>query len=166
MKEYYLLLGSNLGDRAQYLEKAKEDLKAYGIEILEASSLYETEAWGSESINETIGAHLNQVIKIKGDFLPHSLLSVTQSIEHAHDRKRAVKWGNRTLDIDILYYGQEIIQSEHLIIPHPQIQHRRFTLVPLVEVAKDFKHPLLNLTQSELLMQCSDPLEVKIYDPS
>lgn len=165
MKEYYLLLGSNLGNRARYLEKAIEDLKTYGAIILESSSIYETEAWGSETIKETIDAHLNQVIKINCKFSPHELLAVIQSIEHAHDRERVVRWGDRTLDIDILYYGQETINTEHLIVPHPQIQHRRFTLVPLVELAEGFNHPLLNLTQSELLIQCTDPLEVKIYTP-
>lgn len=163
MKEYYLLLGSNLGDRAEYLSKAKSDLCAFQINILSESSIYETAAWGSEHLGESIGAHLNQVLLVQCDFSPHKLLSVIQSIELNHERVRKIKWGSRTLDIDILYHEDQIICSKNLEIPHPQIPHRRFTLVPLVEIAADFIHPVLNITQSTLLIQCNDSLAVQLY---
>ncbi len=160
MFNYYLLLGSNLGDRNEYLEKARLDLSTHFIRIIQKSSIYETEAWGKTDDEEN-NPHLNQVLYITCHHTPELLLNILQAIENNHGRRRYNKWGDRTLDIDILYYQDRIISTSRLSIPHPEIPNRRFALVPLVEIAPHLKHPLLDLDQAELLSICKDPLEVK-----
>jgi len=160
MFNYYLLLGSNLGNRNEYLEKAKVDLKTHFINIIQKSSIYETEAWGNPEA-EKQNPHLNQVIYITCHHRPETLLNIIQAIENNHGRRRFHKWGARTLDIDILYHQDRIISTSRLTIPHPEIPNRRFALVPLVEIAPHLKHPILDLDQTALLNFCSDPLEVK-----
>jgi len=149
----FLLLGTNLGDRLSNLEEAITRIGS----VTRRSSVYETGAWGKTEQPE----FLNQVIEIKSDLDPRELLQKILDIEIAMGRVRVEKWGTRLIDIDILFYRNEIIDEAELIIPHPQIQNRRFTLEPLNELAPDLEHPILKKTIRQLLDECNDPLPVK-----
>jgi 2-amino-4-hydroxy-6-hydroxymethyldihydropteridine diphosphokinase len=156
MDEVYLLTGGNIGNRLQYLLKAKEQIQKRCGSVLKESSIYETAAWGKEDQK----AFLNQVLKIKTTLTPDSLLNTVLEIEEDLGRKREVKYGPRTIDIDILFFNEDIINRVGLKIPHPQMQNRRFVLTPLNEIAADKIHPSLLKTVSQLLAECPDPLAV------
>lgn len=155
----YLLSGSNLGDRAANLLYALDLLEQKSISVVTQSELYETAAWGIESQP----AFLNQVVEVKTELSPEALLISLLETEEQMGRKREVKWGERLIDIDILYYADRILESPGLTIPHPHIQDRRFTLVPLCELVPLLVHPVLRKTQQELLDLCPDPLEVRLF---
>lgn len=160
MSGIYLLLGSNIGRRLKNLDRAKELIVSNGITIKKESQIYETAAWG----NEDQEAFLNQVIEIETKKSPQRLLQITQLIENEMGRVRYEKWGKRLIDIDILYFNDLIFQENDLSLPHPGIADRRFTLVPLVEIASEMMHPVLEKTQAELLSVCEDQLEVSVFD--
>ncbi|AMR28890.1 2-amino-4-hydroxy-6-hydroxymethyldihydropteridine pyrophosphokinase [Hymenobacter psoromatis] len=152
----YLLLGSNLGDRAARLEQARADLAATAGSIMAASSLYETAAWGVEDQP----AFLNQVLAVETELDGPILLAACLAAEQQQGRERQVHWGARTLDVDILLFGQEIIATPSLTVPHPALPARRFALVPLAELAPQLLHPQLHRTITELLAECPDELAV------
>ena len=152
----YLLLGSNLGDRISTLRHAREAISDEVGPILLYSALYETAAWGVTHQP----SFLNQVLKVLTPFGADEVLKMTQRIEQHLGRVRREKWGSRVIDIDILYFDSEAIQSEHLTIPHPFLHERRFTLVPLAEIAPSYLHPVLKKTSRQLLDECRDELEV------
>lgn len=158
MKGIYLLLGTNLGDRAKNLEVARNLMLEQGIAVKAISSVYETAAWG---IEEQPG-FLNQVLEVATDLSPEALLKTLLAIELEMGRVRIQKWGERLIDIDILYYQDKVIDKPKLKVPHPEIPNRRFTLVPLVELAAEEVHPVLGKTQEELLAVCPDRLEVRM----
>jgi len=153
----YLLLGTNLGEKAVNLSRATQLIEKEVGQVLASSSIYETMPWGIE--DQPI--FFNQVLQVSSSLEVNQLLKTTQSIEQTLGRKKYRHWGERLIDIDILYVDDLVYQSEALSVPHPQIPNRRFTLIPLVEIAPDFMHPLLALTQAALLAQCPDKLEVK-----
>lgn len=157
MKGIFLLLGSNMGDKTQNLTKAKELLQAEALTIVRQSFVYESAPWG----NENQGWFLNMVLKTDTSMEPEELLNACLSIEQKMGRKRIQKWGERIIDIDILYYHNLTIDKERLVVPHPGISMRRFTLMPLAEIAANEVHPTLNKTQAELLAICPDNLECK-----
>ena len=157
MQGIYLLLGTNLGEREKNLAHAKKLAEAAGIHVIHESSVYETAAWGIEDQP----GFLNQVVEVETELSPLSLLEKLLAIEQEMGRVRKVKWGERLIDLDILYYNNEQMESERLNVPHPGIPDRRFTLVPLVELAADEIHPVLNKSQIELLEVCPDVLKVK-----
>ncbi len=144
---YTLLLGSNLGDRQRYMQFSKELIEKKCGRILAASSIHETKAWGNTAQDD----FLNQALLIDSALSPLDFLDEIQEIELALGRQRHEKWGPRTIDIDILAVGQEIIEHERLQVPHPGIPERLFVLEPLVEIAADWNHPLLNRNAKELL---------------
>ena len=152
----FLLLGTNLGHRGDNLAAAIHHIGERVGKIVRTSSHYRTAAWGKTDQPE----FFNQVIEVETFSSPEEVLAQVLAIEALLGRERKEKWGERLIDIDILYYGHRIIQSAELIIPHPQLQNRRFTLVPLCEIAPEFIHPLLHQTNSELLEQCPDQLAV------
>ena len=156
VNEIYILLGANLGDPITQLGKARELLKQKLGNLVKASSVYQSEAWGVE--DQPI--FLNQVLLIETDKSADESLLICQNIENELGRIRKEKWGARLIDIDILYFNSEIIDKPLLKIPHPYIQDRKFTLQPLCEVANSYKHPKLNLTNEQLLLICKDNLEV------
>jgi 2-amino-4-hydroxy-6-hydroxymethyldihydropteridine diphosphokinase len=160
MEGVFLLLGSNLGNRAEVLNKAIEALEKNNVQLVNKSSVYETAAWGKTDQQ----AFLNQVVKVKTKYNPEELLSVILNIELELGRVRKVKWGERLIDIDILYFNNQIIKEEELEIPHPGIPNRRFTLIPLVEICPQFIHPVMQINQKELLNNCQDSLGVSIYE--
>ncbi len=153
----YLLSGANLGDRQRNLERACEMLGSMAGKIEKRSAYYETDAWGVTSQP----AFWNQAILLSTPLEPDQLLTVIHQIEQVLGRRRDQRWGARTLDIDILYFGDQVIRTERLSVPHPEIANRRFTLVPLAGIAPGFVHPLLRKTNLELLELCSDPLAVR-----
>lgn len=160
MKGIYLLLGTNLGDRAINLANAINLAAEQGVVIKAVSAIYETAAWG---IEEQPG-FLNQVLEVETTLSAEELLKTILAIELEMGRVRIQKWGERLIDIDILYYHDQVIDSPELTVPHPEIQSRRFTLVPLVELAAEELHPVLQKTQAELLAVCPDGLEVRVTD--
>lgn len=158
MNDAYLLLGSNIGSRKSYIEESKLMIVEKAGSIITASSLYETEPWGTDNP----APFLNQVIHIKTELLPEQLLICVLLIENELGRSRSeVKNEPRTIDIDILFYGDKVIRLRQLTIPHERLHFRRFALTPLAEIAPQLVHPVLNMTVSALLEQCEDPLWVK-----
>lgn len=163
MNTTYLLLGSNEGNKLQWLQQAEDLLQQNCGVIHKRSSFYETAAWGLENQPD----FLNRVILIETALAPTDLLNRVQGIEKQLGRQRDVKWGQRTLDIDILLYNDEIIQLPELVVPHPYMAERRFTLAPLCEIAPTLLHPVLKQTIAQLYALCPDPLQVnKIPTPA
>lgn len=150
----YLLSGSNQGDRAGYLQSAATYLRKDAGELLECSHIYESASWGFDHPSP----FLNQAIKLKTFLKPEELLDVLHRIEALCGRKRTGddEIEARTLDIDILFYDDLVLETSVLTLPHPRIHLRRFALKPLMEVAPDHIHPLLKKSVSQLLEECSD----------
>ena len=157
MNKAYLLIGGNEGDRFDYLKQAREYIKADCGKILIQSSIYETSAWG----NTTQPAFLNQALLIETAMNARLLMRTILEIEKKMGRTRMEKYGPRIIDIDILFFDKDIIEEEGLMIPHPQLQYRRFVLQPMNEIAPGFGHPLLYKTIHTLLAECTDELDVK-----
>jgi 2-amino-4-hydroxy-6-hydroxymethyldihydropteridine diphosphokinase len=157
MNKAYLLTGSNMGDRLNYLNLAAEHLLLNSCNILQRSSVYETAAWGKTDQP----AFLNQALLVETTMPATELLSLLLTIEKKTGRERKEKNGPRTLDIDILLFNDHIITTLELTIPHPELQNRRFALMPLAEIAGDKKHPVIRKPINELLADCKDPLLVK-----
>ena len=157
MTGIFLLLGTNLGDRHKNLIRAKQLLLEAGIDILASSSIYETQPWGKEDQPW----FLNVLLEVRTSFTPEVLLLKCQDVEEELGRTRFEKWGERIIDVDILYYFDQVVNTRKLTIPHPEIQNRKFTLLPLVELAAFVDHPVLNQSHMALLRACEDPLEVK-----
>ena len=160
MNGIYLLLGSNMGNRLEYLREAESLLIQSGIQVMDESSIYETEPWGKKNQDW----FLNVVLQIETSLSPINLLDELLRIENHLGRIRTEKWGERSIDIDILYFRDEIIDISNLKIPHPGIPDRRFTLIPLVEICALDYHPTLKKNQTELLAECTDTLDCKITD--
>lgn len=157
MAQVYLLLGSNTGNTNQNLKTARAAIETKVGKIISSSSVYRTEPWGLQDQPW----FLNQLVVADTARSPHETLAILMGIEEQMGRERTDKWGPRTLDIDILYFDSEIVVSRDLKIPHPEIQFRNFVLIPLAEVSPGFKHPVLNLTNRELLERCEDTLRVE-----
>ncbi len=152
----YLLLGTNLGNRNQSLKSAIEALNSFFDQSGIASKIYETAAWGKTDQP----GFLNQAVKYETIFTAQQVLKAINVIEANLGRERFEKWGPRLIDIDILFYGNEIIKSDDLVVPHPEVQNRKFALVPLLDIDKELYHPVLNKTVELLNIECTDPLEV------
>ncbi len=153
----YIALGTNLGDREMNLRAAREAL-APQVRLVAESPVYETAPWGF-----TDQPHfLNQVIQAEATLTPTQLLAYLKAIESRLGRKPTFRYGPRQVDLDILFYGDEIIQSEHLTIPHPRLHERAFVLVPLADLAADLLHPGRHQTVRELLAKV-DKAGVKRY---
>lgn len=159
MNKAYLLLGGNTGDRLHYLETARKRLETGCGRMLKLSSLYETAAWGKEDQP----SFLNQVICIETKLSATELLEAALQIEATMGRTREEKYAPRTIDIDILFFNNGIIDLPGLVVPHPHIQNRRFVLEPMVELSPNKIHPVLHQSMKELLKICPDKLEVKRF---
>ena len=158
----FLLLGRNQGNRIENLNRAEQEIHHKIGDIQLASSVYETEPWGFKSE----GYFLNKVIKISTKLPDQSVLEKTLDIEQELGRVRNSKaYASRMIDIDILFYDDEIIDEPHLQIPHPRLHERMFTLIPLMEISPEKIHPKLQKTIKELLAECTDKLDVKKFKP-
>lgn len=160
LHQIFLGLGSNLGNREENLSTAQRLIEEKVGKIRSKSSIYETAAWGVTEQN----AFLNQVLEVKTSFSPSAVLHLVLKIEKDMGRIREIKWGERSIDIDILYHNNKIISTKDLTIPHPFIQERKFVLVPLCEIAPAFIHPKLKQTNLELLEKCQDSGEIKVFN--
>ncbi|MCC9166389.1 2-amino-4-hydroxy-6-hydroxymethyldihydropteridine diphosphokinase [Pontibacter harenae] len=158
MPKLYLLLGGNLGNRINYLKQARESIAAKVGQVVRISKLYETAAWGKADQP----AFLNQVLEVQATQTPEQVLYIINGIELELGRVRHEHWGSRVIDIDILFYDELVQQTQRLTIPHPQLHHRRFTLMPLAEIAPELMHPVLDKSIVKLLASCEDSLEVKV----
>lgn len=157
MIDVFLLLGSNLGDRQLYLNEAIEHISNSIARVTKISSVYETASWGKTDLPD----YLNQVIVLKTELPALEVLTKILNIENVLGRRREEKWGSRTIDIDILFYGQSVINEPNLQVPHPELHNRRFTLDPLAEIAPQFVHPLLNKNILQIKSELKDNLIVK-----
>lgn len=157
MNGIYLGIGGNEGNRAHFLAKTRERIAERIGHIEKCSSIYQTAAWGETNQKD----FYNQVLFIKTKYTAQESMNLCLEIEKELGRERKQKWGSRTIDIDILFYGRAIINSKKLIIPHPHLHKRNFVLVPMHEIAPHFIHPVLRKKIFTLLRNSPDELAVK-----
>ena len=163
MPKSFLGLGSNIGERIALIEKAvKEICKIPGLRLINSSSVYETDPWGKENQDD----FLNSVIEIETDLSAENLLKELKHIEKMSGRINNSRWSEREIDIDLLFYGNEVLVNETINVPHRQIENRKFVLIPLAEIAPEFIHPVFKKTISELLEHTTDKLNVVRYQTS
>lgn len=163
MHKCHLLLGSNLGDRAGNIFYALNLIELQIGKISAVSAFYETEPWGFN----TAELFLNKVALVETNHSPHKVLILIHQIEKNMGRERVTgsDYASREIDIDILFFDDEIVNSETLVIPHPHLQNRKFALIPLAEISPQKIHPLFKKNIRQLLEECSDNLIVRIYKP-
>lgn len=160
MKKVCLLLGSNLGDRLLYLSQAIERLHDADTSVQLVSHVYESNPWGFDSFDR----FLNLALVMHVGLTPLQLLQKCQTVESELGRVRNREgYSSRTIDIDILLYGEEVIDTELLTIPHPRLPLRRFALVPAVQLMATALHPVLKISMSQLLLSCPDQGDVVYF---
>lgn len=155
----HLLLGSNVGNRLKQIDKARELVESRIGKLLKKSKVYETAPWGEQEQDH----FLNQALEVDTKLKPKKVLEKIAEIEKLMEREETYKWGPREIDIDILMYEDEMICEIDLTIPHPFLHERKFTLLPLSEIAPDLYHPIMGATILDLLLECEDSLEVNEY---
>ena len=159
MNTIYLLLGSNMGNNEQQLLDAMSHISQQIGKVTDKSSLYATAAWGNTNQPD----FLNQVVMVQSELAAVPLLEKILFIEKMMGRVRTTKNAPRVIDIDILFFDKEIISTANLTVPHPEIENRRFVLIPLNELSPDFVHPISGSTVNTLLKNCTDALDVKKF---
>jgi len=158
MTKLYILLGGNLGDKKRIFSDVSTLLNERLGKISSQSAIYETEPWGFESPD----LFWNQVLELSTNLSPEEVLAQTQQIETELGRiRKENQYSSRLIDIDILFYGNQIINQENLTIPHPRIQERKFALIPLCEIAPELIHPVFQKNIRQLLAESTDPLKVE-----
>ena len=162
MVKTVLLLGSNIEPRLTFLNQALSLLEEETGKAVAISEVYESEPWGFEAKTP----FYNQSVMFETDKPAGEILNICMKTETVLGRKRGNTEGyvSRTIDVDILYFGNKVINTKNLVIPHPRLHLRRFALMPLTEIASGMIHPLLNKTQKELLSECPDRSEVKLVN--
>lgn len=158
LQPLYLLLGTNLGNKSENLNAAIQAISNEIGSVKSQSKIYVTGAWGIEDQPD----FYNQAILVHTSKNPQEVLKALKIIENEVGRTESVRWGPREIDIDILFYGQWIYETPDLVIPHPQLQNRRFALMPLAEIAAEFHHPKIKKNIKELLSSCNDNLQVNL----
>ncbi len=149
-----------MGNRQAYLQAALDKLASHpGCQLGLVSNIYETPAWGKTDQAD----FLNLACQVYTDLSAQGFLSVCQNIEQELDRVRIEKWGQRTIDLDIIFWDEEKIQEENLIVPHPYAHERGFVLKPLSDIAIDYRHPGLNKTVGEMLRDLGEQNEIRRY---
>lgn len=156
----YLLLGSNLGDRLSQIRRSIQKIKDEIGTVLMESAVYETESWGVPDQP----LFLNQAIVVETEVEPIVLLEKVKEIERSLGRSKRNHWQSREIDIDILFFEDQIINSQRLTIPHPHIPDRLFALIPLMELAPHFVHPIHELSILELYDQCTDQGNIVLFE--
>ncbi len=161
MIDLYLLLGGNLGDKKATFLQATKRLEQELGKLVMHSGIYETEPWGFDCKDY----FWNQVLVLKTDLSPQEVLKSTKSIELELGRVRGEeRYASRTIDIDMLFYGNLQLNEDNLQLPHPRMVNRNFVLKPLSEVAPKFIHPVFNKDISQLLAECDDKLQVSVVE--
>ena len=176
MKKIFLMLGGNIGDRLFYLSQCAELLSNNVGQIVAMSSIYESEPWGFNDPQW----FLNQVVAVETNISPNVLLEKTKEIEKQLGRVSTRRGGAcprplacprpyeeyqaRTMDIDILLYGEIVMNTPELVIPHPRMNERMFVLKPMAEIAPDLIHPVLNRSMEYLAKNCTDLKQIKLFD--
>lgn len=158
----FIQLGSNLGDRNNAISMAQRFILQQVGYVVNESALYETEPWMMESDKW----FLNQVIEVETNLEPHTLLLKLKDFEKFHGREtstHSVNYKSRFIDLDILFYGDHIVNSSDLVVPHPFLHERKFVLIPMNEINPDFIHPVFNQSIKELLTTCNDSHQVSLY---
>lgn len=161
MNVIYLCLGGNIGHRIKHLNQALEHITHKVGHVLKKSKIYETEAWGVAQQQP----YLNMVVEVQTLLKPEELIAKLLQIEITLGRTRSYTqvYESRTIDIDILFYNQSVINTPELIIPHPRMHLRKFVLIPMQDVNSDYIHPILNKKMITLLQECHDNLKVNLY---
>jgi 2-amino-4-hydroxy-6-hydroxymethyldihydropteridine diphosphokinase len=159
MNKIYLLLGSNMGSSRRQLADSIAHIKKSIGKVTRQSKLYSTAAWGNREQPD----FLNQVVVAETILTAAETMQAILSIEKRMGRIRTVKNAPRVIDIDILFFNREIIRQKDLMVPHPEIQNRRFVLIPLNELSPGLVHPVLKKTTHQLLLNCTDTLDVKKF---
>ena len=166
METAFIGFGSNLGDRLDFCDRAVTLLSLLpASQVIAVSSLYETEPV-ADAGNPGPGWFLNGVVRLETEVTPESLLEVCREAERALGRNQERRDGPRTLDLDILFYGDRVINEASLVIPHPRLHLRRFVLTPMVELDPGWRHPVLHRTVKDLLDHLVDPAQVRRIDPA
>jgi 2-amino-4-hydroxy-6-hydroxymethyldihydropteridine diphosphokinase len=156
MSKVFLLIGGNLGEREANFTKARKLIAQYCGEITQSSSIYETAAWGKKDQP----SFLNQALEIDTKLTAEQLMAQILELEKIMGRERKEKYGPRVIDIDILLFNNEIHNHTSLKIPHPEMQNRRFALIPLAEIAANIEHPVFKKSIAQLLEECTDQSSV------
>ena len=159
MNIVFLQLGSNLGERESLLQDAIIAIEGRIGQVVEKSKVYESTPWRVEGQKN----YLNQIVKVKTELLADDILSTVLDIEKELGRIRLEKWGERLIDIDIIFYNDLIIETAQLCVPHKHMHERMFVLTPMHNIAPELVHPIYNKTVAELLQICKDTELVKEY---
>ncbi|WP_105118112.1 2-amino-4-hydroxy-6-hydroxymethyldihydropteridine diphosphokinase [Streptococcus suis] len=154
----YLSIGGNMGDRQAYLQAALDKLASHpGCQLGLVSNIYETPAWGKTDQAD----FLNLACQVETDLSAQEFLTFCQEIEQDLDRVRIEKWGQRTIDLDIIFWDDQVIEEENLQVPHPYAHERAFVLLPLTDIAADYRHPGLGQRVEELVSYLGDTSDIK-----
>ncbi len=157
----FVLLGGNIEPRMENIIKAKHELQMRLGSIKSESSIYETKAWGFNTDKKFLNVVLLMETSLSAELFLEEALKIEMNLGRQRDASE--DYSSRPIDIDILYFNSEIINRKNLVVPHPRIHLRRFTLVPLVEISPNYVHPVFKKTNEELLASCDDKLDVKEF---
>ncbi len=160
MSSIYISLGSNQGDRIRHLEDALQILQERDIRVVRKSPYYLSKAWGNQDQPDFI----NQVVEVATEYDASVLLSCLLATEREMGRVRTGKWQPRSIDLDLLFYHDEIFETPGIQVPHPRVQDRNFILTPMMDLKPDLVHPVLGKTIQELYLDCEDQLEVLMFE--
>jgi 2-amino-4-hydroxy-6-hydroxymethyldihydropteridine diphosphokinase len=160
LEKVYLSLGSNLGDSISYLRKAIKIIACNNIAVTAISPVYKTDPWGKKDQ----ALFLNCAIEIETEISPWQLKTIFRDIEYSLGKDIKQRWGERTIDIDIIFYGNKIIYEKKLIIPHPRFYFRNFVLIPLCDISTQILDPVTNLATGILKDICKDECNVEFFD--
>lgn len=159
MNTLFLQLGSNLGDREQLIKDAMNLINEKAGKVVSSSKIYESDPWRVDGQKN----YLNQILEVHSSLSAEDSLRVLQDIENELGRVRLEKWGERLIDIDIIFFNNDIIETSDLCIPHKHMHERNFVLIPLNEIAAEHMHPKYNKTVADLLEESKDTENVVEY---
>lgn len=161
MQTIYIGIGGNIGRRERFITAAVQLIATEIGRVTAESQLYKTAPWGMDDADD----FLNAVIEVHTDLDAETIMQTLLRIEHRLGRKRSAsgKYTSRTIDLDLLFYGQELIKTATLTVPHPQLENRRFVLQPLAEIAPALIHPMLKRSMRDLLSDCADETKIELW---